>query len=86
MSRVFEVVETTNHSKLTISPTRVTLKVIPEDNRDELIEAAKNISDNISYEKTLRGTFFTQDDDKKIRLSDRYKGTTFTYNYKGELL
>ncbi len=58
--RNFEVIDKdTTQSKLTVSPTRITLKISPRDRdrRDELIAAAAIVAEQIDSPVTLRGRF-----------------------------
>lgn len=62
MERVFEVVhyaELGRASRLTVTPTRITLKISPEDaqREQELTELSHSIASQASYPLALRGIF-----------------------------
>lgn len=93
MQRQFEIIHKPRgtYSRLTITPARVSLKLVPGNpNNEELVAAAKAIADRHQFDKSVRGAFIQPG---QIRLvSEAYrKGRThgaesFSYNYKGELL
>lgn len=96
MSRTFEVVEAQNaKSRLTVTPTRVTLKIHPnhEEKRERLIAAAHAIADQTDYPQSLRGFFnfekgMIQMRNGKIKFREGYKKNKdiFCYSIDGKFI
>lgn len=96
IQRDFEVIDATGKvSRLTITPTRVTVKVLPNEKHllDEYVHAAENIAESIDYPLSLRGAFSPEEKEitlatgKLRRWNKHRKGNNyFTYNFGGTLL
>lgn len=100
LDRVFEIVRASRKfSRLTITPTRVTVKILPSATGNDnyidathYVEAAKKIANNVDYPFALRGSFDPTDNfivlsSGKIRGKGRYKNKdVFIYNFDGELI
>lgn len=89
MHRNFELVHKENAlSRLTVTPTRVTLKVIPSHKgiEDDLIGLSLIMADQIDHDKSLRGTFdwdqrniVLREKTGKVHCAFTWDGRTGTY-------
>lgn len=89
MRTVEEVDAVGQYARLTVTPTRCTLKLVPNDpNNDRYRGIAENINANHTFPYSVRGTFpINVEEHPNIHLTTKGKHTNlFIYSPEGELL
>lgn len=87
MSRKLEVLEAAGKfSRLTITPERVTVKILPEhaDMAEIWVNAAEAIATRVAFDRSLRGRFTPEL--STIWLSTDSHRDSFLYDFNGELV